>query len=444
MADADGVAPLEKVEARGVPLEESAFRTDQALSEQDRLNQLALERMYDDVLPASYRREIKPVMANGAMSMDVHIDVHFKRINGLDSDASVLTLFAELSATWPDARLLYESRSLPWKWNSSSDALPVAKGKVWLPDVVIANEAESHGPCLEDASITVYDKHFLLENGWNVRARRPVTMKVKCPLDISKFPWDQQRCTVLFRSLSNAHWMHLKAPKYAAAKPMCADSTGFKVLEVGMHQSTYESDGDFEPQQGPASQVEYFMELERSEDFYVLNVVLPLHLMAFLSAGTLYVPPGVERIVFGATMVLTVMTITFFSANYLPKTGQETWLEAYEIQTYIIVLTPLFFAIFSEMARRILLRPEHPGAKTDDDEAWARKVTMGMERADVVARVPFVLWNTYYNSMKVRMQLEENGFDSNNTPMMLKIYLFFITLIMIGFIVWDCYKFPRH
>merc|ERR1719321_683852 len=111
-------------------------------------------------------------------------------------------------------------------------------------------------------------------------------------------------------------------------------------------------------QQQVFPQIIYTLTLQRYSHYYVNSIILPMLIMVLLSVGVFFIdPPGGERLGYNITLILTVMAVSFFAAERLPKSGGgDTWLERFQSVCYIITLLPVFISLFCELGRRVLRR----------------------------------------------------------------------------------------
>merc|ERR1719456_1640550 len=113
-------------------------------------------------------------------------------------------------------------------------------------------------------------------------------------------------------------------------------------------------------------EVIYTVTLVRHSHYYIMSIILPLEMLVLLSVGVFYIdPPGGERLGYNITLILTVMAVSFFAAERMPKSGGgDTWLERFQAKCYIITILPLILSLFCELGRRMAKNLDMAG----DDE----------------------------------------------------------------------------
>lgn len=400
------------------------------------VNQALLYKLYDDVFHRGYRKDVRPTpsceTAGCPRRTDVRLNMRVLRVLGLNADDSTLTMQVTLNMMWPDRRLTFDSSKYfkSGTWDSLGNSVPVNTADIWMPDIVLSNTAEPDSKLFSGPHAVLYDEEKLKQDGFNVRMSQPAIVRVKCAVDLADFPMDQQTCKIVFRSWASSSWLELTSVESKHMLSELVDASNeYDVASIGAKQLSFPcpDSGELYPQ------IVYSVQLARRPEYYMLNVVLPLQLLALLSMGTLYITPGLNRISYGVTLVLTLMSVTFFMASYLPKHGGgNTWLENYEQEVYMTLISPLFFALLTEIYCRIVRR--NAEAFTENDEL---ELTESIETADSYARIVFGLWLGYWilSTMVMKLMMIYRGETFFLLPF--KVYNWLIAVILLGVVVAD-------
>lgn len=360
-------------------------------------NQDALGRLFDAMLGSAsgYNKKLRPLPDCSAHDcshrIQVKLGIQFTKLLEVDEKRNRLLMLAVLTMTWPDHRLAYKSQDyFPqiFSWDSEEDFIPMDPELLWHPDIQLVNAAEPIEPLFNPRAY-VYDNEKRLKEGFNVRTRLPAVLSVKCNLNLDDFPFDHHSCPFVFRAWSaNAKWIdfasytppHMTtgtgdsdAEEEAALaeklgkeyhKDKTGESTalsdkneGFDITKVEVKDSVISNDelGDGKE---AFPQVTYTVHLTRFSHYYVASVILPMSMLVLLSGGAFYIDPERgERLGYNVTLILTVMSVSFFTAERLPKTGGgDTWLERFQAFCYIFALFPLVISLALELARRKILK----------------------------------------------------------------------------------------
>jgi len=400
------------------------------------VNQELLYKLYDDVFHRGYRKDVRPMPTCEASGCprrtDVRLNMRVLQVLGLNADDSTLTMQVVLNMMWPDSRLTFNSSKYfkSGSWDSLGNSVPVNAADIWVPDIVLANTADPHDKLFSGPHAVLYDGEKLKQDGFNVRMSQPAIVRVKCAVDLADFPMDQQSCKIVFRSWASSSWLELTSVESKHLLSGLVDASNeYDVVSLGAKQMSFPcpDSGELYPQ------IVYSVQMARRPEYYYLNVVLPLQLLALLSMGTLYIAPGVNRIFYGVTLVLTLMSVTFFMASYLPKHGGgNTWLENYEQEVYMTLISPLLFALLTEVYCRITRRNAEAFSETDELE-----LTESIETADTYARIVFGAWLGYWilSTLVVKLIMIYKGTTFTLLPF--KVYNWLVAVLLLVVMVAD-------
>lgn len=363
-----------------------------------------MDTLYKSLVTGDYQRDVRPLHNCGdaigcSEPLPVQVGLKFVKFLDLDEKSSVLSVQVIFSLMWPDERLDYDTATHPAlsPWDYEEDAIPIAVSKLWVPDIQLANAAAQTEKIftMAEPKAFVYNVEKRRRDGFNVRIRQPAVMRIKCKLDLDEFPFDSQSCKFVFRPWSsNTKWINLLPARGDQFEPseLSEKSAEFRVTKITDLESRFDQDelGDGAEH---FTQVEYILDLQRHLHFYMARIILPMIMIVVLSAGLFYMKLGDSRVVVGVTLVLTVMSVSSFSAELLPKAGgEDTWIERFQSDCYLAVMTPLFASLFLLLLQRVLVEDNRLG--TESGVRFARCV----RATDAVFRLAFILyviWFTY-------------------------------------------------
>eukprot|EP00929_Paragymnodinium_shiwhaense_P047385 TRINITY_DN24036_c0_g1_i1.p1 TRINITY_DN24036_c0_g1~~TRINITY_DN24036_c0_g1_i1.p1 ORF type:complete len:396 (-),score=45.28 TRINITY_DN24036_c0_g1_i1:214-1401(-) len=171
------------------------------------------------------------------------------------------------------------------------------------------------------------------EKPWNVLWSRPGEFSVACKSrDLSMFPFDTQRCDLKFES-----WQFNS--KYMKVFPTGA--SGFQAIVSRPSSNEYrlrnydvrQEDIVYSANNASFSSTTITLLLDRMPNYYLLNAIMPMILMVFLSALTFWIPVNAdysgsgERLAFSSTALLTIIAVVLFTASKRPESEETTWLD---------------------------------------------------------------------------------------------------------------------
>jgi len=444
MSIGDKSASMLRATSRGVPTQEqqqvldvlpSWWYSSPTTTTTPSTPQSAANILYKDLFNSGYSIDVPPMGHCGMKPecsdpLPVKMGLKFVKFIDLDEKSSVLTVQVILSVMWPDERLDYDptAHAFLGPWDHEEDSIPIEASKLWMPDIQLANAAApTESISMIDApKAFVYSKEKRRREGFNVRTRQPAVMHVKCELNLENFPFDNQSCKFVFRPwTSNTKRMNLlpASGDQFEVSELSGKNEEFSILKISEELTRFDQDelGDGAEH---FAQVEYTLYFQRHVHFYLARIVLPMLMVVVLSAGLFYMKLGDARVIVGVTLVLVVMSVSSFSASLLPKAGgADTWLERFQSNCYVAVMTPLFASLFLILLERILV--EEHNLKHVASVRSARVLVV----ADKCLRLLFVLYVLW---LTCRMLLTPAIWESSETSVFwVKLYLTLVIALMV-------------
>lgn len=144
------------------------------------------KQLYTDVF-ANLQKEVVP---NLDQSQPLNISVRFFLINiaKFDETQETIVVIGSALMNWTDGGI---------SWNPASygnkQSIPISNKNIWTPSLMLTNAIDALEPIDKDTDFNVnifYNGTVYLSSGGVLAA--------KCTVDISKFPFDSQTCTLQF------------------------------------------------------------------------------------------------------------------------------------------------------------------------------------------------------------------------------------------------------
>eukprot|EP00747_Dinoflagellata_sp_TGD_P046755 gnl/TRDRNA2_/TRDRNA2_144615_c0_seq1.p1 gnl/TRDRNA2_/TRDRNA2_144615_c0~~gnl/TRDRNA2_/TRDRNA2_144615_c0_seq1.p1 ORF type:complete len:261 (+),score=35.42 gnl/TRDRNA2_/TRDRNA2_144615_c0_seq1:2-784(+) len=168
----------------------------------------------------------------------------------------------------------------------------------------------------------------------------------------------------------------------------------FDLKYINVSTALIKNEGGLGSDQQEFAEVVYAVHLERFSHYYMCVIILPLTLVILFSLGVFFIDPERgERLGVSMTLLLTVMAVSFFTADSIPKSGGgDTWLQLFQTWCYVLVMIPLFISLALELLRRIYLqrrkaKQKAAGRPSEDEPA----VDWLDWRIDHILRLPYAL-----------------------------------------------------
>ncbi|RUS84305.1 hypothetical protein EGW08_007949 [Elysia chlorotica] len=225
---------------------------------------------------ANYTSAVRP-----SSQTTVQLAFHMTAIAGVNLKNQVFSVAGWWSMIWTDSRLAWTE--------ADYDNIPVIQifeDLIWTPSVVVDNSVNDLSAIDEDNIPLRVDSAGVVT--WNP----PGLLSVSCKMDITKFPFDTQVCS------------------------MQVTSFGYTI------------------------DVYFFFKLERKPLFYGLNMLLPVLVMALLTVFVFVLPADSgEKIGYCLTVLLAFMVILTIIAEDLPTTATNTSILVLSMDALSVVLS---------------------------------------------------------------------------------------------------------
>ncbi|KAI1709056.1 neurotransmitter-gated ion-channel ligand binding domain-containing protein [Ditylenchus destructor] len=153
------------------------------------------KRLYDDLL-TNYNRHKRPA-ESPLEPITIRLKLRLSQIIDVHEIDQIMTCSVWVKQVWTDRKL---------KWNPEDyggvSVLYVPYEMIWVPDIVLYNNADSH------YNITISTKATLHHSG-QVTWEPPAIFKSLCQIDVQWFPFDASQIALLTQiTLSTHHRLH--------------------------------------------------------------------------------------------------------------------------------------------------------------------------------------------------------------------------------------------
>ena len=135
---------------------------------------------------SNYSKIDRPVL-NFSSNVKLKYGIEDKSLEYFDQKAENIKFNIWLTQVWNDEYLKWDQNEF------SSEYININADEIWLPDLELYNSASEPN---------VYDAHGglrLYSNG-DIVWVRPTTYSFSCQLNLKRFPFDKQKCTMTFGS----------------------------------------------------------------------------------------------------------------------------------------------------------------------------------------------------------------------------------------------------
>lgn len=356
-----------------------------------------------DALTGSYDSNVRPTEDSGKTT-EVKLDLTLSKIVKLDIKEQQLQINGRIVMRWTDTRL---------KWNRSqyneTDRLVAPTSLFWTPDILLYNTAHDESVSGSD----VYKANLQIDDNGTVTWMSPVTLKSSCDISVKWFPFDTQKCSLIFGSISMTKkkltLLFFNRPESVTAfQGKFHYSSGIWSVNSVVPQLRDES---YSCCNDPFSLIEFTLTLHRLPMYYVLYLVLPCLCLSLLSPCIFFVPPeSGERIGFGITVVLAMSVYLLVISDKLPeKSNQSPLIGVLYTELFFIMIGTLISIIFTT---HIAYKTTNPPRKLRDVFCNRCASKRRKQKEVDVSQTG----NSLATQSKIEMEdIAERGDDDNNT-----------------------------
>ncbi|XP_064637795.1 gamma-aminobutyric acid receptor alpha-like isoform X2 [Lineus longissimus] len=282
-----------------------------------------------EVLTDLYIKSMGPISEEmmGSLPIVLGHDIHVRwGSKGLGSQ--VYSMDCYFRQTWFDQRL---------KFHGTKDELRVSikmLEKMWKPDTYFLN---GRGSYLH--TVTYPNKLLRINKEGGILYSMRLTIKATCPMDLRKYPMDNQTCPLYIGSYAYKNNEVQYKWKEGLVKSVAT--------APDMKMAQFDLDGWFGDQvivsqpHGNFSVVMMNFELRRNIGYYLLQIYLPCYLIVVISWVSFWINREATpaRVTLGITTILTTSTIKMTGSTGVPKVPYNTALD--------IFLHACFFFVFA-------------------------------------------------------------------------------------------------
>lgn len=270
---------------------------------------LALQDHYEllQSLLSKYDPEVRPICSlNDAIT--VKLGIALGQIINLDEPNQLITTNVWLRMRWNDCHL---------RWNASEyggiDSIVISTKRIWIPDITLYDNAAEHGLFeIMKYNPTVYSDGSVYFNA-------PVILTSTCKIDVSYFPFDQQKCRLKFGSWAY-HGFHIDITNRSESGDISnyKDNGEWNLVAIPVKRNVIYYGCCVEPY----PDVSFFVIIRRRPLFYTYNLVFPCILITAIALLNFYLPPDSgEKVSLGVTVLLSLTVFLLLVSETMPPTS---------------------------------------------------------------------------------------------------------------------------
>ncbi|XP_033728763.1 neuronal acetylcholine receptor subunit alpha-6-like [Pecten maximus] len=260
----------------------------------------------------SYNKMVRPA-ADQSYPIIMYLNLNLVGITDIDEVQEKMTTTASLEIFWIDEYMIWD----PADYNDT-DILYVPQKNIWKPDIALDNGFTKLEELGDDFLLT------RIYHDGTVEWRPYDVFETKCSIDITYFPFDKQKCDIIF-----GVWM----------SPL--SDVDVELGGKGILLDAYQSNGEWDllTTSAVASEslldgavVTFSITVKRKPQYILYNVVLPIIMLSLLSVFVFALPvDSGEKMGYIMTLYLAfAVFLTIVSAS-LPVSSSMSLLSLYLI-----------------------------------------------------------------------------------------------------------------
>ncbi|MCI4374754.1 hypothetical protein PGIGA_G00009800 [Pangasianodon gigas] len=323
------------------------------------------ERLVEHLLnPAHYNKLIRPA-TNGSELVTVQLMVSLAQLISVHEREQIMTTNVWLTQEWQDYRLTWD----PDKFDGMKKVRLPSK-HIWLPDVVLYNNADGM------YEVSFYSNAVVSYDG-SVFWLPPAIYKSACKIEVKHFPFDQQNCTLSFRSWTyDRTEVDLVLRADVASMDDFTPSGEWDIIALPGRRNENPSDPAYVA-------ITYDFIIRRKPLFYTINLIIPCVLITSLAILVFYLPSDCgEKMTLCISVLLALTVFLLLISKIVPPTSLDVPLVGKYLMFTMVLVT------FSIVTSVCVLNVHHRSPTTHTMPPWVRVVFLDKLPALLFMRQP--------------------------------------------------------
>ncbi|XP_038643165.1 neuronal acetylcholine receptor subunit beta-2-like isoform X1 [Scyliorhinus canicula] len=300
--------------------------------------------------PAHYNKLIRPA-TNSSQLVLVQLMVSLAQLISVHEREQIMTTNVWLTQEWNDYRLT---------WNPAEYEgivkVRLPSTHIWLPDVVLYNNADG------TYEVSFYSNAVVSYDG-SVFWLPPAIYKSACKIEVKHFPFDQQNCTLKFRSWTyDRTEIDLVLRSDVASLDDFTPSGEWDIVALPGRRNENPDDHTY-------VDITYDFIIRRKPLFYTINLIIPCMLITSLAILVFYLPSDCgEKMTLCISVLLALTVFLLLISKIVPPTSLDVPLMGKYLMFTMVLVT------FSIVTSVCVLNVHHRSPTTHTMPLWVRLV----------------------------------------------------------------------
>ncbi|KAL1246929.1 hypothetical protein QQF64_034700 [Cirrhinus molitorella] len=297
-----------------------------------------------------YNKLIRPAV-NRTERVTVLLQVSLAQLISVNEREQIMTTNVWLTQNWNDYRLSWDPAEY-----EGIDKLRIPSRHIWLPDIVLYNNADG------TYEVTVFTNAIVLFNG-SIAWLPPAIYKSACKIEVKHFPFDQQNCTLKFRSWTYDHTeIDLVLRSEVASMDDFTPSGEWDILALPGRRTVSALDPTY-------VDLTYDFIIKRKPLFYTINLIIPCVLITSLAILVFYLPSDCgEKMTLCISVLLALTVFLLLISKIVPPTSLDVPLIGKYLMFTMVLVT------FSIITSVCVLNVHHRSPSTHSMPDWVKLV----------------------------------------------------------------------
>ncbi|KAL4233336.1 Neurotransmitter-gated ion-channel transmembrane region [Mactra antiquata] len=268
-----------------------------------------------------YDKRILPQF-NTSVPVNLSIGIRLINLVELFEHEEILESSIYMQLMWTDFRLT---------WNPPDykliHVIHVPVEELWQPDVALYNNA--------DIRVEAMNTLALVFSTGQVYYAPRARIRTMCQIDMTRFPFDQQQCSIKFGSFTyDGHRMELSMFQENSTIDMAEYQTNNE-WEITSTSATIVTKR-FSCCPEPYQHIRFHLKLKRNTVYYTHVFILPAVILAFIVPFQFLLPPdSKERLTIGSALLLGIILLISMIQTFLPEAHPTL---PYIVQYYCVTM----------------------------------------------------------------------------------------------------------
>ncbi|XP_044133053.1 neuronal acetylcholine receptor subunit beta-4 [Bufo gargarizans] len=308
------------------------------------------ERLMNTLLRKDrYNKLIRPAY-NNTQRVSIQLQLSLAQLISVNEREQIMTTNVWLNQEWVDYRLTWN----PAEYDGIRK-LRIPSKQIWLPDIVLYNNADG------TYEVSLFCNAVVQNNG-SIAWLPPAIYKSACKIEVKHFPFDQQNCTLKFRSWTYDYTeIDLVLSSHSASMDDFTPSGEWDIIKLPGRRTVNPLDPTY-------VDVTYDFIIKRKPLFYTINLIIPCILITSLAILVFYLPSDCgQKMTLCISVLLALTVFLLLISKIVPPTSLDVPLIGKYLMFTMVLVT------FSIVTSVCVLNVHHRSPSTHTMPLWVKK-----------------------------------------------------------------------